>query len=66
MALLAIGAALASGGSRADSVRQRYLPQSNALRTVATFGTARTVTIHSLGEPGAVRGDPGWLAAARC
>ena len=65
VALLAIGAALASGGSRADSVRQRYLPESNALRTVARFGTARTVTVHSLGEPDAVRADPGWLAAAR-
>jgi hypothetical protein len=65
LALLAIGAALASGGSRADSVRQRYLPQSNALRTVVTFGTARAVTIRSLGEPDAVRADPGWLAAAR-
>jgi hypothetical protein len=65
VALLTIGAALASGGSRADSVRQRYLPQSNALRTVARFGTARTVTVHSLGEPGTVRADPGWLAAAR-
>lgn len=65
VALLAVGAALASGGSRADSVRQRYLPQSNALRTVARFGTARSVTVHSLGEPDAVRADPGWLAAAR-
>ena len=65
LALLAIGAALASGGSRADSVRQRYLPQSNALRTVAKFGTARSVTVHSLGEPDAIRADPGWLAAAR-
>jgi glucoamylase len=65
VALLAIGAALASGGSRADSVRLRYLPQSNALRTVATFGTARTVTVHSLGAPDAVRADPAWLAMAR-
>jgi len=65
VALLAIGAALASGGSRADSARQRYLPQSNALQTVAKVGTARTVTVHSLGEPDAVRADPGWLAAAR-
>ncbi len=65
VALLAIGAALASGGSKADSVRQRYLPESNALRTVARFGTARTVTVHSLGEPDAVRADPDWLAAAR-
>lgn len=65
VALLAAGAALASGGSRADSVRQRYLPESNALRTVAKFGTARTVTVHSLGEPDSVRAAPGWLAAAR-
>jgi hypothetical protein len=65
LALLAIAAALASGGSRADSVRLRYLPESNALRMVARFGTARTVTVHSLGEPDAVRADPGWLAAAR-
>jgi hypothetical protein len=65
MGLLAIGAALASGGSEADSVRLRYLPESNALRMVARFGTARTVTVHSLGEPDAVRADPRWLAMAR-
>jgi hypothetical protein len=65
VALVAICAALASGGSGADSVRQRYLPQSNALRTVARFGSARTVTVHSLGEPNVVRADPRWLAAAR-
>ncbi len=65
VALLAIGAALASGGSEADSVRLRYLPESNALRTVARFGTAQTVTVHSLGQPDAVRGDPDWLAMAR-
>lgn len=65
VALLAIGAALASGGSRADSVRQRYLPEPNTLRTVVKFGTTRTVTIQSLGEPEAVRADPSWLAAAR-
>lgn len=65
VALLAIAAVLASGGSRADSVRQHYLPQSNALRTVARFGTARSVTVDSLGEPGVIRADPGWLAGAR-
>jgi glucoamylase len=65
VALLAVGAGLASGGSRADSVRLRYLPESNALRTVAEFGTTRTVTVHSLGEPDAVHADPDWLAAAR-
>jgi hypothetical protein len=65
VALLAAGAALASGGTRADSVRLRYLPESNALRTVARVGTARTVTVHSLGELDPVRADPGWLATAR-
>jgi glucoamylase len=63
--LLAISAALASGGSGADSVRQRYLPQSNALRTVERLGTARMVTVHSLGAADAVRADPSWLAVAR-
>jgi hypothetical protein len=65
LVLLAVGAVLTSGGSQTDSVRQRYLPESNALQTVSRFGTARTVTIHSLGEPDAVRPDPRWLAAAR-
>ncbi len=63
--LLAVGAALASGGSPADSVRPRYLPQRNVLRTVARFGTVRTVTVRTLGDPDAVRPDPRWLAAAR-
>ena len=65
VALLAVGAVLTSGGSQTDSIRQRYLPESNSLRTVSRFGTARTVTVRSLGEPGAVRPDPRWLAAAR-
>jgi glucoamylase len=65
VALLTIGATLASGGLLADSVQQRYLTESNALRTVERSGTARTVTVHSLGEPDAVSADPGWLAAAR-
>jgi len=65
VALLAIAAALASGGSGDDSARQRYLPQSNALRTVKRFGTGRTVTVRSLGGVGAIRSDPGWLATAR-
>lgn len=63
--LIAAGGVLASGGSRADSVQQRYLPAGNVLRTVAKFGTARTVTVKSLGEPDAIRADPRWLAAAR-
>ena len=65
VALLAIGAVLTSGGSPADSVRQRYLPASNSLRTVSLSGTARTVTVRPLGEPDAIRADPRWLAAAR-
>ncbi len=64
-ALLAIAAALVSGGSGTDSVRQRYLPGPNALRTVARFGSERTVAFRSLGDANSVRADPGWLAAAR-
>jgi glucoamylase len=63
--LLFVGAVLASGGSETDSIRRSYLPDANALRTVARFGTERTVTIRSLGDPDAIRSDPGWLAAAR-
>jgi hypothetical protein len=65
MVLLVIGGALASGGSETDSVRQRYLPSSNALRTVARFGRERTVTVRSLGNPDAVRPDARWLEEAR-
>src|SRR3954452_11995697 len=63
--LLFIGAALASGGSGTDSVRQHYLPDANALRTVSRFGGERIVTVSSLGDPDVVRPDPRWLAAAR-
>jgi len=63
--VLAAGAVLASGGSEADSVRQRYLPGTNALRTVAHFGTERVVEVRSLGDPDLVRAAPRWLAAAR-
>jgi hypothetical protein len=64
-ALLAVGAVLASGGSSTDSVRLRYLVEPNALRSVARFGTARVVTVRSLGDPGVARADPRWLARAR-
>ncbi len=64
-ALVAIAAALVSGGSASDSAQQRYLPDANALRTVARFGSARQVTVRSLGEPDVIRADPRWLAAAR-
>jgi glucoamylase len=63
--LLVLGAALTSGGSEADSIRQRYLPADNTLKTVARFGTERIVTVHSLGDPDIVRSDPDWLALAR-
>ncbi len=65
VALLAVGAALLSGGSPADSVRHRYLPAGNELRTVDRFGTVREVSVRSLGNPGAVRARPCWLARAR-
>jgi hypothetical protein len=63
--VLAIGALLVSGGSSSDSVRHRYLPASNELRTVERYGTARVVSVRSLGIPDAVRARPRWLAAAR-
>jgi glucoamylase len=63
--LVAIAAALASGGSESDSVRQRYLPGVNALSTIARFGSGHKVTVRSLGNPDLVRADPRWLAAAR-
>jgi hypothetical protein len=63
--LLAVGAALVSGGSRADSVRHRYLADSNELRTVNRYGTVRDVSVRSLGDPGALRPRPHWLALAR-
>jgi glucoamylase len=63
--LLAVGAALVSGGSRADSVRYRYLPEANALHTVTLYGSERVVTVRSLGDPDLVDAHPRWLAAAR-
>ena len=50
---------------RADSVRQRYLPGTNVLRTVARFGDRRAVVVRRIGGPGAVRADRRWLARAR-
>jgi hypothetical protein len=65
VALLAVGGAFVSGGSRANSVRQRYLPESNSLRTVSIYGTERGVRVDSLGNLRGIRADPRWLAAAR-
>jgi len=64
-AFLAIGAVLVSGGSPSDSVRHRYLPASNALRTVERYGKARVVNVRSLGAPNVVRANQHWLTAAR-
>jgi GH15 family glucan-1,4-alpha-glucosidase len=64
-ALLAVAAALASGGSGSDSIAQRYLPGANALRTVARFGSSRNVTVRSLGDADVVHAAPRWLAIAR-
>jgi hypothetical protein len=50
---------------RADSVRQRYVPGTNVLRTVARVGNARVVIVRSLGGPGAARADRRWIARAR-
>lgn len=61
-----LGVALVSGGSREDSVRLRYQPESNELRTVVDYGRARDVDVRSLGAPLAMIGvDPRWLARAR-
>jgi glucoamylase len=50
---------------RADSVRQRYLPGTNALRTVAWFGDRRVVVVRRLGGSGAIRADRRWLTRAQ-
>jgi hypothetical protein len=50
---------------RADSVRQRYLPGTNVLRTIARVGETRTVVVRRIGGPGAARADRRWLARAR-
>lgn len=64
-AFLAVGAVLVSGGTPADSVRHRYLPAGNELRTVERYGSARVVSVRSLGAADAVRARPRWLATAR-
>jgi Glycosyl hydrolases family 15 len=50
---------------RADSVSQRYLPGTNALRTVARFRGRAKVVVRSLGGPAAARADRRWIARAR-
>jgi len=60
-----LGVALVSGGSREDSVRLRYLPERNELRTVVEYGRGQAVDVHSLGAPLAIGANPRWLARAR-
>jgi len=50
---------------RADSVRQRYLPGTNVLRTVAWFGDEKVILVRRIGGANAARGDRRWLARAR-
>jgi len=50
---------------RADSVRQRYLPGTNVLRTVAWFGDRKAVVVRRVGGSAAVRADRRWLARAQ-
>jgi glucoamylase len=50
---------------RADSVRQRYVPGTNALRTVAWTAGKRAVIVRSLGGAAAGRADRRWVRRAR-
>jgi Glycosyl hydrolases family 15 len=50
---------------RADSVRQRYLPGTNVLRTVARRGDRSAVVIRAIGGRQAARADRRWVAEAR-
>jgi hypothetical protein len=50
---------------RADSVRQRYLPGTNVLLTVARFGDERATVMRRVGGSGAASADRRWLARAR-
>ncbi len=49
----------------ADSVRQRYLPGTNVLRTVARFGGQTVVVVRSVGGWAAARAERRWVARAR-
>jgi glucoamylase len=50
---------------RADSIRQRYLPGANVLRTIAWFGDEKVVVVRSHGGADAARADRRWLALAK-
>jgi Glycosyl hydrolases family 15 len=49
---------------RADRVRQRYLPGTNVLRTVAITGRARKAVVRAIGGPRAAIADRRWIARA--
>ena len=63
--LFVVGALLVSGGSRVDSVQHHYLAESNELRTVYSYGTARDVSVRSLGKLSAIRARSRRPALAR-
>ncbi len=50
---------------RADSVRQRYLPGTNVLRTVARFGGQKRAVVRRGGGPGEAAAERHWLSRAR-
>jgi Glycosyl hydrolases family 15 len=50
---------------RADSIRQRYLPGTNVLRTVARLDSQSAVVVRPAGGHDAVRADRRWLARAQ-
>lgn len=50
---------------RADSVRQSYLPGTNALRTVARGSGTRAVIVRSLGGRAGASADRRWIGRAR-
>lgn len=50
---------------RADSVRQRYVPGTNVLQTIAKFGSKHATVVRRSGGPGEARADRSWLSQAR-
>jgi hypothetical protein len=50
---------------RADSIRQRYVPGTNVLKTIARFGDRQVAVVRRPGGPGEVRADRRWLSRAR-
>jgi hypothetical protein len=49
----------------ADSIRQRYVPGTNALKTTARFGDWRVAVVRRAGGPEEVKADRSWLSRAR-